>query len=295
MGLDGEMEGGRDLQALPVSTRGEVVFPVEFTDMRQFLNGIELALQNPWIRMRIQDMISGGRRGGRPSRTGRGGQGGRGRQIWNKVKETSNCLSAGKRSVNMFAGGMCMNAEAGTNRKRMIVVGQVGSFSLKMMLDRGADTSIMYVSQARKLGLSMIHNRICIKGSGAEPIKSIGLAEVAVQIGQAQRRVRFDVVPGSGHPIVGTPDLARMQLVLDSKEAVVIHKPSKSMVKCTTEHTTDGGSVVAAGVSTDQGNTFSEPKHCHDNICRCTHMESLQGDERKAPRKMGADIVQKNA
>ena len=80
-----EWDGGpsEDLQALPISSKGAVSFPVKFSDMAPFLSGIELAIQNPWIRMRIMDMLHGhttrGGRGGRQGRTGRGGRG-RGKQ-----------------------------------------------------------------------------------------------------------------------------------------------------------------------------------------------------------------------
>lgn len=54
------MQGGssedKGLEAMAISTRGHVSFPLLFNDMRQFLIEGELACKNPWVRMKIQDI-----------------------------------------------------------------------------------------------------------------------------------------------------------------------------------------------------------------------------------------------
>lgn len=115
------------------------------------------------------------------------------------------------------------------------------------------------------------------------------MASVTVGVGKTHAHVQFDVVEGCGQPIIGTPSLEKLRIVLDPEAAQIIHKPTQNVVRRTWKTPPERKLVVARKFESDS-RVASRESHSHAcHIRRYTKMEIVER-EQDHPNIMGKGV-----
>lgn len=174
--------------------------------MGNFLKGTKLVMHNPLSKMRIMEIVNQSKplREEAKSR-GRGGKIGKGRPLGLEAKVMKTLCFESKANKHVK---YCLGSRSQTHRKTMIVVSQLRNEIVKLLLDNSVDINILFASQTKKFEISITQEKVWIKEFSFEPISSLGTASIVIRIGMDERGVRFNVVVGSGQPLIRPPNLA---------------------------------------------------------------------------------------
>lgn len=155
-------------------------------------------------------------------------------QTLSSIAETSDTTEVKKQANSVVDINMTGNKGNTWNRPLMHVVGSLnGTPSIKFLVDTGAAANVLYLSTLKKVGGAVTVTQVRIlRGIGDQDIKTMGQALLLVQLDGVEKKVLFDVIQGSGRPILGKPSLGEMEVLIDPARDQLIIKKTGQEIPC---------------------------------------------------------------